>query len=234
MGVFMTVKLFADSADPTDIIALAENKYIQGFTTNPTLMRKAAILDYEAFAKSVLAATDKPISFEVFADEPDEMVRQGMRIASWGKNAVVKIPVMNTKGQFMGDVVGTLAKGGVCVNVTAILWTDHIATVAERFGGNPGYLSYFAGRVADTGRDPIPDIESILRYLKQYPLLQLIWASPREVFNYYQAENTGCHIITMTPDLIKKLSLRQRDLWVYSLDTVKMFYADGQASGYKL
>lgn len=232
----LRVKLFADGADIAGIKEMASNSSISGFTTNPTLMRKAGIVDYKEFAKDVLKVVpNRPVSFEVFADDFSTMERQAMEIASWGKNVNVKIPVTNTKGEFSGPLVGKLSKAGVTVNVTAVMTLDQVQRiVAELYVDTPAIVSVFAGRIADTGRDPLPIMAKSVEVLKTKPKAELIWASPRELLNIFQAEEVGCHIITATNDILKKLSLFNKDLEQYSLETVEMFYKDAQAAGFKI
>jgi len=232
----LKVKLFADGADKAAILELYRNPAIQGFTTNPTLMRKAGITDYAAFARDVLSAIpDRPISLEVFADEFDEMERQARLIASWGENVYVKIPVTNTRREPSLDLICRLSHAGIKLNVTALLTLDQVRDVSAALGGGaPSYVSVFAGRIADTGRDPLPLMAAAVEMVSMYPGMELIWASPRELLNIVQADDIGCHIITATSDILKKLSLVGRDLHDYSLDTVKMFYSDAQASGFRL
>jgi transaldolase len=236
MDIVKQVKIFADGADLDGIMALYKNPLIKGFTTNPTLMRKAGIDDYEAFArKLVKAIPDRPISFEVFADDFDEMIAQGRVIASWAPNVNVKIPVTNTKGAFTGPVISTLANAGVIVNVTAIMTVPQVEKVAECLAPNvPAIVSVFAGRVADTGRDPVPEMQACLRALAGRPKAELLWASPRELLNIFQADEIGCHIITVSHDVLAKLSLVGKDLDAYSLETVKMFYKDATAAGFAI
>ncbi len=230
------VKIFADGADLDGILAFYKNPLIKGFTTNPTLMRKAGIADYEGFARQLVAAIpDRPISFEVFADDFDEMITQGRVIASWGQNVNVKIPVTTTKGAFTSSVVRTLASAGITVNVTAITTEKQVERVAECLTPDvPAIVSVFAGRVADTGRDPIPLMRASLRALASRPRAELLWASPRELLNIFQADEIGCHIITVTHDVLGKLSLVGKDLNEYSLETVKMFHRDAVAAGFKI
>ncbi|MGH9668165.1 MAG: transaldolase [Bryobacteraceae bacterium] len=232
----MRVKLFADGADKSDLLELYRDSRIRGFTTNPTLMWKAGITEYEAFARDMLAAIDdRPISFEVFADEFEEMERQARKIASWGNNVYVKIPITNTRAEPACDLICRLSHSGVKVNVTAILALDQVAAAAAALaGGEAGCLSVFAGRIADTGRDPVPVMAAALELIRPYRNLELIWASPRELLNIFQADVIGCHIITATPDLLKKLSLVGKDLHEYSLETVQMFYQDAAKSGFVL
>ena len=230
------VKLFADGADKAGILEMYRSPRIDGFTTNPTLMRKAGITDYVAFAKDLLREIpDKPISFEVFADEFDEMERQALEIAGWGKNVYVKIPVMNTKRQATYDLVQKLSQAGVQLNITAMMTLEQVNKVAESVqGGASCFVSVFAGRVADTGIDPVPMMREALELLKNAPNAELLWASPREVLNVYQAEAIGCHIITATNDILKKLELNGKNLDVYSQETVQMFFNDAQAAGFHL
>ena len=230
------VKLFADGADKAGILEMYRIPRIDGFTTNPTLMRKAGITDYVAFAKDILKEIpDKPISFEVFADEFGEMERQAVEIADWGRNVYVKIPVMNTKRKTSYDLVRKLSQAGVQLNITAIMTLEQVRKVAEAVqGGSSSFVSVFAGRVADTGVDPIPMMQEALELLKTAPNAELLWASPREVLNVYQAETIGCHIITATNDILKKLELNRKNLDVYSQETVQMFFNDAQAAGFHL
>jgi transaldolase len=236
MDIVKQVKIFADGADLPAILALYKNPLIKGFTTNPTLMRKAGIEDYEAFARKLVAAIpDRPISFEVFADDFDEMIAQARVIASWAPNVNVKIPVTTTKGAFTGPVIRTLAHAGVIVNVTAIMTELQVERVAECLAPNvPAIVSVFAGRIADTGRDPVPIMRSALRTLSARPQAELLWASPRELLNIFQADEIGCHIITVSHDLLAKLSTVGKDLDDYSLDTVKMFHRDATAAGFTI
>ena len=230
------IKLFADGADKYGMLEMYDNPRIDGFTTNPTLMRKAGITDYAAFAKDILQSIpDKPISFEVFADELAEMKRQALEIKAWGANVYVKIPVMNTNRVSTAGLIRSLSQAGVQLNITAILTLDQVEEVANALsGGSPAFVSIFAGRVADTGVDPIPLMKSALERLKPVANAELLWASPREVLNVYQAEAIGCHIITATNDLLKKLNLKEKNLTDYSQETVQMFYNDAQAAGYQL
>jgi transaldolase len=232
----LKIKIFADGADLERILALYANPLIKGFTTNPTLMRKAGISDYEAFAKQVLAKIpDRPVSFEVFADDFPGMIAQGRRIASWGKNANVKIPVTNTKGEFAGPVLEALSKEGVVLNVTAIMTPEQVEKVGACLRADvPAIISVFAGRVADTGCDPMPLMRECLARLADRPKAELLWASPRELLNIFQADEVGCHIITATSDVLAKLTLVGKDLDGYSLETVKMFFNDAAAAGYSI
>jgi transaldolase len=232
----MSVKIFADGAEKAQILKLYANPQIQGFTTNPTLMRKAGITDYEAFARDILQVIpDRPISLEVFADEFDEMERQAERIATWGDNVYVKIPVTNTRGESSSPLVRRLAARGVKQNVTALMTLDQVRDVTSALAAGPSAnISVFAGRVADTGVDPLPLMRAALDIMRPYPQLELIWASPRELLNIVQATEIGCHIITVTSDILNKLPLIGKDLNEYSLDTVKMFRNDALASGFGL
>jgi transaldolase len=232
----LKVKLFADGADLTGIREMAANPMIKGFTTNPTLMRKAGVADYKSFALQVLGVVkDLPISFEVFDDDFTEMEKQALEIASWGKNVNVKIPVTNTRGEFCGPLAERLSRGGVQLNVTAVMTVDQVKRVADRLSPDtPAIVSVFAGRIADTGRDPVPIMAESVKVLKSRPKAELIWASPRELLNIFQADAIGCHIITATNDILKKLSLVGKDLDRYSLETVEMFYKDAKAAGYRI
>ena len=229
----LAVKIFADGADVAGMCELYCQPSIKGFTTNPTLMRKAGIKNYHGFARRVLdAIPDRPISFEVFSDEFREMERQAREIASWGENVYVKIPVTNTRREPATDLVRRLSHSGVKVNVTALFSVRQVRHVAAALA--PSCVSVFAGRVADTGRDPVPLMVTALETLTEAPNAELIWASPRELLNLFQADAIGCHIITVTNDLLKKLSLVGRDLEDYSLETVKMFYDDARQAGFDL
>ncbi len=232
----LKVRIFADGADLPGLLEMARRPYISGFTTNPTLMRKAGVADYRAFAREALQAiTDRPISFEVFADEPVEMERQAREIASWGGNVFVKIPVTTTRGESCAPLVRRLAADGLQLNVTALLTLDQVREVSQALaGGAPSFVSVFAGRIADTGRDPVPLVGQALRIIAPWPDQQLIWASPRELLNIFQADAIGCHVITATHDVLGKLPLVGKDLDQYSLETVRMFFDDGQAAGYRL
>jgi transaldolase len=236
MELATKTKIFADGADLEGIIELAADPRISGFTTNPTLMRKSGITDYEGFARKVLeSVTELPISFEVFSDEIDEMRRQARLIAGWGKNVYVKIPVTNTKGESTAELVRHLTAEGLALNVTALLSLNQVETVSEALEGTrAAIVSVFAGRVADTGRDPLPLMASALEVVRSRASQELLWASPREILNLRQAEGIGCHIITITHDLLRKLSGLDRDLEDLSLDTVRMFHRDAQASGFVL
>jgi transaldolase len=232
----LNVKIFADGAELDGIKALAANPAVKGFTTNPSLMRKAGVEDYEAHARRIIAAVpDRPLALEVFADEFDEMIAQARVIATWGRNVNVKIPVMNTKGVFTGPVITALARSGVVVNVTAIMTAAQVERVAECLYPNvPAIVSVFAGRIADTGIDPMPVMRDCLRALAEKPKAELLWASPRELLNIFQADEVGCHIITVSHDVLAKLSTIGKDLDEYSLDTVKTFYRDAQAAGFRI
>ena len=232
----LRVKIFADGADRAAILELYKDPLIKGFTTNPTLMRKAGVNDYEAFAKDLLREVkDRPISFEVFSDEFAEMEIQAMKIASWAENVYVKIPVTNTRGESSAPLVARLAGRGVKVNATAILTIAQVQTIARALaGGPPSIISVFAGRIADTGTDPLPVMKAALEVVAPHRNIEIIWASPRELLNVVQAEQIRCHIITVTPDLLKKLPLLGRDLADVSLDTVQMFHRDAAAAGYTL
>ncbi|MBV8802733.1 MAG: transaldolase [Gammaproteobacteria bacterium] len=229
-------KIFADGADKAGMLEMHRNPLIKGFTTNPTLMRKAGITDYEAFAKDILSIIhDQPISFEVFSDDFSEMHRQALKIASWGKNVYVKIPVTNTKGESACDLIQTLAKAGVKQNVTALMTLEQVKNVTAVLSQGPSaYVSVFAGRIADTGRDPLPIMKNALEILRPYPQLELIWASPRELLNVLQSHEIGCHIITVTNDIIKKISMIGKDLNQFSLETVQMFRDDAIKAGFSL
>jgi transaldolase len=230
------VKIFADGADKARIMELYANPLIKGFTTNPTLMHQVGITDYEGFARDLLASiTDRPISLEVFSDDFTEMERQALKIGSWGENVFVKIPVTNTSGQKAAPLVRRLVAEGVKLNVTAILTMDQIDETVEALQGTRhSYVSVFAGRIADAGQDPLPFINRAVEACNRAGGMEVIWASPRELLNIVQADQTGCHVITVTPDILKKLPTLGRDLREFSLDTVKMFYKDGVAAGFKL
>jgi transaldolase len=232
----LNVKIFADGADKAGILEMNQRPYVKGFTTNPTLMRKAGISDYRAFAREILASIpNKPISFEVFSDDFDEMERQAREIASWGRNVFVKIPVTNTKKQSSCDLVRRLAKREVQLNVTALMTLEQVRDVVDALADQTAaYVSVFAGRIADTGRDPVPLMAAAVELLKLRPKAELIWASPRELLNIFHAEQIGCQVITVTNDILNKLKLVGRDLGEYSLDTVSMFRNDAVAAGFKL
>ncbi len=230
------IKLFADGANLSEMTAMYRDPRIVGFTTNPTLMRKAGISDYAAFARDVLhAIPDRPVSFEVFADELDEMEAQARIIAAWGVNVNVKIPITNTKGVFAGPIIRSLSRDGIILNVTAIMTVDQVRQVADALAAEtPAIVSVFAGRVADTGVDPIPHMIACRRELAQRPKAELLWASPRELLNLFHADEAGCDIITATPDILAKLALVGKDLAEYSLDTVRMFHRDATQSGFQI
>jgi transaldolase len=232
----LDVKIFADGADLDSILALAGNKRIRGFTTNPTLMWKAGLTDYEEFAKRLLERiTEHPISFEVFADDADEMRRQARKISRWGDNVYVKIPVSTTKGESMASLVRELSEGGVKVNVTALFTTAQVELITEAVkDGAASYISVFAGRIADAGIDPVPIMARAVDIMVAAPRSELIWASPREILNVVQADEVGCHVITVTHDVLKKLDLLGKDLMQFSLETVQMFHRDAVAAGFSL
>jgi transaldolase len=232
----LKVKIFADGADKDGMLEMYRNPNIQGFTTNPTLMRKAGVKDYERFARDILACIpDRPLSLEVFADDFAEMERQARMIATWGENVFVKIPITNTKQESAASLVESLSHDGIKLNVTAIMTMGQVRTISDSLrGGAPACVSVFAGRIADTGRDPVPMMAAAVEMLRDIPGAELIWASPRELLNVLQADNVGCHIITATNDILKKLGLVGKSLSDYSLETVRMFYADATASGFYL
>ena len=232
----LKVKLFADGADFDGMLAMYRLPHIKGFTTNPTLMRKAGVSDYEAFARKVLAAIpDRPVSFEVFADDLGEMEQQARRIATWGPNVNVKIPVTNTAGTFTGPIIRNLARDGIVLNITAIMTVEQVREIADALAeATPAIVSVFAGRVADTGVDPMPHMRACKKALAARPKAELLWASPRELLNIFQADEVGCDIITATNDILAKLSLVGKNLDGYSLETVKMFYQDAKASGFTI
>lgn len=232
----LQVKVFADGADLDAILALAADRRISGFTTNPTLMWKAGLTDYEQFAQRLLERiTEHPISFEVFADELDEMRRQARKISRWGENVYVKIPVSTTCGESMAPLVRELSEDGVKVNVTALFTTAQVELITEAVrDGAPSFISVFAGRIADAGVDPVPIMARAVDIMIDAPRSELIWASPRELLNIVQAENVGCHIITITHDLLKKIDLLGKDLLQFSLETVQMFHRDASAAGFRL
>jgi transaldolase len=232
----LTVKIFADGADLDGIFALSEDPLIAGFTTNPSLMWKAGLTDYREFAARLLERiTRHPISFEVFADDADEMRRQANLIAKWGENVYVKIPVSTTSGESMAPLVRELSEGGIKVNVTALFTTAQVELLTEAVrDGAPSCLSVFAGRIADAGIEPVPLMVRALEIMVSAPRAELIWASPREILNVVQADQIGCHIITVTHDLLAKLSLLGKDLEQYSLETVQMFHRDAVTAGFSL
>ncbi|HZZ40544.1 MAG TPA: transaldolase [Acidobacteriaceae bacterium] len=230
------IRLFSDGADLSSILEMAAKPWIQGFTTNPTLMRKAGVRDYEAFAHALIAAVpDRPISLEVFAEDELEMERQAMTLATWGSNVNVKIPVTNRAGVFLGPLIRRLAEAGVTLNVTAILTLDQVEGVVEALPPEASAIvSVFAGRIADTGVDPVPLMTWAKVLLRERSQAQLLWASPREVLNIFQAEQAGCDIITVPPEILRKLDLLGKDLADYSLETVEMFHRDAQAAAYTI
>jgi transaldolase len=232
----LKVKIFADGADKAGMLEMYEKPFVKGLTTNPTLMNKAGITDYKAFCKDILTSiNDKPISFEVFSDDFAEMERQALEIASWGDNVYVKIPITNTKREISYGLVKKLADQKVKLNVTALMTLDQVRSTVSALNPNiPSYVSVFAGRIADTGYDPVPLMTTAVEILKATPAAELIWASPRELLNIFQADEIGCHVITVTNDILKKLSLVGYDLEMYSLDTVKMFYKDAISAGYRI
>ena len=232
----LKVKIFADGADKQTMLEMYNKTYIHGLTTNPTLMRKSGITDYKKFCLEILQLiNDKPLSFEVFSDDFKEMERQALEIASWGENVYVKIPITNTKKQYSYELINNLSNQGVKLNITALMTLDQVEKVVDHL--NPkvaSYISIFAGRIADTGCNPVPLMQEALNIMKDQPLSELIWASPRELLNIFQANDIGCHIITVTADILKKLNLVGYNLEDYSLDTVKMFYNDAVEAGFKL
>jgi transaldolase len=232
----LRVKLYADGADLTAMRALYRLPYVRGFTTNPTLMRIAGVRDYDAFVREAVSAIpDRPISFEVLSDEFDEMESQARQLAAWGPCVYVKIPITNTRGEPSDDLIHRLSHTGVKVNVTAVLTLDQVARAVQALqGGAPANVSMFAGRIADTGRDPVPILIGALDILAVTPRAELIWASPRELLNVFQADAVGCHIITLTGDILKKLDLVGRDLGAFSLETVRMFRDDAVKAGFVL
>jgi transaldolase len=232
----LTIKLFSDGADMESILKLSLHPWIRGFTTNPTLMRKAGVLDYEGFGRSVLhLIPDRPVSLEVFADDEREMEEQALTIAGWGPNVNVKIPVTDRQGNFLGSLIRRLSRAGVTLNVTAILTLDQVRRVTDALDPSASAIvSVFAGRIADTGVDPVPLMRAARAILGSHPKAELLWASPRELLNVFQAEDAGCHIITVPADILQKLSLIGRDLAAYSLETVDMFYQDARAANYRI
>jgi transaldolase len=232
----LRIKLFADGADLSEMKQIYKEGLVKGFTTNPTLMRKAGVADYEVFARSVLKEIPNlPISFEVFSDDFAAMEIEAKKIASWGKNVNVKIPITNTKGEPSLSLIKKLSGVGLPLNITAILTAEQVEEVAKVISQKvPTIISVFAGRIADTGRDPMPYMKEAARILKANPHAELLWASSRELLNVFQAESCGCHIITVTPDILKKIRVVGKDLRELSLDTVKIFYQDAQSSHYKI
>jgi transaldolase len=232
----LRISLFSDGADLDGILEMYANPWIRGFTTNPTLMRKAGVRDYEAFARSLLRTVpDRPISLEVFADDEEEMESQALTIATWGANVNVKVPVTNRSGVFMGPLIRKLAEAGVALNVTAILTLEQVVQVVEALLPETwAIVSVFAGRIADTGVDPVPLMAEAKRILRWRPRAQLLWASPRELLNVFQAEEAGCDIITVAPEILRKMNLVGKDLTAYSLETVEMFHRDAQAAAFRI
>lgn len=230
------IKLYADGADLKEMIGAYNEGIVRGFTTNPTLMRKAGVKNYEEFAKAALKAIpDLPISFEVFSDDAAGMEREAHKIAGWGENAYIKIPVTNTRGESTASLVKKLSQDGLKLNVTAILTLEQVKQVSRALSPlTPSIVSVFAGRIADTGKDPVPIMKEAVWILKSNPKAELLWASTRELLNLVQAESCGCHIITITNDILKKVTMLGKELKELSLDTVKMFYNDAQGAGYKI
>lgn len=230
------IKIFADGADLAGITKMSSNSLISGFTTNPTLMRKAGVADYKSFAKDVIKiVTPRPVSFEVFADEFNIMEKQAMEIASWGENVNVKIPVTTTRGEFCGPLIKKLSNLKIKLNVTAIMTLEQVESVLDCLNSEtPSMISVFAGRIADTGRDPIDIMSKSVELLKNKKKFELIWASPRELLNIFQAQEIGCNIITATNDILEKIKIINKDLEEYSLETVKMFYNDAIKAGYNI
>lgn len=232
----LNIKIFADGADLKGIEELNKNPLIKGFTTNPTLMRKSNVSDYRAFAMDVIGIVKgRPVSFEVFSDDFEVMEKQALKIASWGENVYVKIPITNTRGDDAGPLVRRLTKAGVKINVTALTTTKQVEHIVDYLSENtPSCVSIFAGRVADTGRDPVPIVSESVKLLHKKSLTELIWASPRELLNIFQAESVGCHIITVTNELLAKIPIIGKDLSEYSMETVQMFYRDAVQAGFNI
>ena len=232
----LNVKIFADGADISGMMEMYSKPYIKGLTTNPTLMKMAGISDYKSFALDVLSKiTDKPISFEVFSDDFHEMEDQALEISSWGSNVYVKLPVTNTKSEPIYNLIDKLSNQNVKMNITAIMTIDQVKNIVEKLNPSvPSYVSVFAGRIADTGLNPIPIMKESLEIMKINSTAELIWASPRELLNIFQADEIGCHVITVTNNILNKLSLVGKDLNEYSLDTVKMFYNDAKSAGFSI
>lgn len=230
----LSIKTFADGADIEEMLEWSKNPLVKGFTTNPTLMRKSGVDDYEAFAKQALGLIpDLPLSLEVFADDFEEMERQALKLQAWGSNVFVKVPITNTKGESSLPLIRRLSHAGVQLNITAMMTVEQATSAIDALeGGPPAFVSVFAGRIADTGRDPSPVMSAVLEYLKATPQIELIWASPREVFDIVRANDIGCHVITVTYDLLKKMDLFGKDLDEFSLETVRMFYDDASSAGY--
>jgi transaldolase len=232
----LRIRIFADGADEATIARLAADPLVSGFTTNPTLMRSAGVTDYEAFARRILPLVgDRPISLEVFADDEREIEAQAREISSWGGSVYVKIPITDTRGRPLLGVIEQLSGDGIAINVTAVMTLRQVRDAAAALARSPrAYISIFAGRVADTGRDPVPIVAAAVQALRPYPAIELIWASPRELLNVFHADAAGCHIITVTQELLAKAALVGKDLDEYSLDTVKMFHRDAATAGYKI
>ncbi len=232
----LRVKIYADGADLAGILRLAENPLVKGFTTNPSLMRKAGVTDYTRFAHEMLEKiTDRPISFEIFSDEPDEMEKQARILNGWADNVYVKIPVTNSRAESSAPLIRKLTQEGIKLNITAILTPEQVRVVSDALkGGAPSVVSVFAGRIADTGVDPLPIMKEALEILKDCPSAELLWASCREVFNIFQADAMHCHIITVTHDVLGSLSVVGKDLTTYSAELIKVFAQDAQASGFKV
>ena len=232
----LKIKIFSDGHNQKDMFDMNNKPFVKGLTTNPSLMKKAGIKDYKSFAKDVLAIIkEKPISFEVFSDEFDEMKRQALDIASWSENIYVKIPITNTKAESSVELINSLSEDGVKINVTAMMTVEQVKSVLPGLSKGPGgYVSVFAGRIADAGQDPLPVMKETVEILKDYSHIELIWASPRELFNVVQADSIGCHIITATNNILKKLPTLGKDLDRFSLETVQMFYDDATEAGYTL
>jgi len=232
----LKIKIFADGANIDDMLKAYKEGWVSGFTTNPTLMRQAGVMDYEAFARKVLSIIkDLPVSFEVFADDFKTMEIEAKKIAAWGKNVYVKIPITNTKGESSISLIKKLNDEGLSLNITAIMPLEQVEEVINAI--NPGIkniISVFAGRIADTGRDPLPIMKKAVEICRKNPNAEVLWASPRELLNIFHAEEAGCHIITVLPDILKKLTIVGKDLKEYSLDTVRMFYNDALNAGYKI
>ena len=235
-SINLNVKLFADGADKDGMLEMYANALISGFTTNPTLMKVAGVVDYKSFAQEILShINDKPISFEVFSDEFDEMENQALDIASWASNVNVKIPITNTKSESSVNLINKISEKGVSVNVTAMMTVEQVKSVLPGLSNGPGgYVSVFAGRIADAGLDPLPIMSEVVEILQNYPNVELIWARPRELYNVVQADSIGCHIITATNNILKKLPTLGKDLTQFSLETVKMFYDDATQAGYSI
>ncbi|MBU1012578.1 MAG: transaldolase [Bacteroidetes bacterium] len=232
----LKIKIFGDGADLKSIEMLYSQPYIKGFTTNPTLMRQAGVQNYKSFALKVLQLVpDLPVSFEVFADDIPNMEAQAIEIASWGKNVNVKIPITNTKGESTANLVKTLSDKGVICNITAMFTLAQVKEIVDALNPNtPAILSVFAGRIADTGFDPVPLMKEAVKIASSKSKAEVLWASPRELLNIFQADEVGCHIITVTPDVLKKLSVVGKDLTTFSLETVSMFYNDAKTAGYTI